>query len=261
MSRAINRVLVATLLACAFTTTTTPAPAADDYWTQQREGWFWYREPPAPTPKPTPKANAEKKRPELSSLEALQARLEELKRIAVMNPTDANMTAYMRLQQTVMRQAETFARRWQQLVWTTPSLDASVQARPTNAAAIDVFDRETQSKQEARVRALAQTHALIFVFRTDCPYCHRFAPILRRFEQTYGLRIYAVSLDGGALPDFPDPRHDPALAARLAPEAVPALYLTEPARRSIQPVGFGLLAFNELLERIATLADAPEPRL
>jgi conjugal transfer pilus assembly protein TraF len=258
MNRAVPLALLAALTAGAPTT----PPAAEDYWTQQREGWFWYREPPAPKPQPTPKKKSDpKKRPELTSLEALQARLEELKRIAVMNPTDANMTAYMRLQQTVMRQAETFARRWQQLVWTTPSLDASVQARPTNAAAIDVFDRETQSKQEAHVRALASTHALIFVFRTDCPYCHRFAPILRRFEQTYGLRIYAVSLDGGGLPDFPEPRHDPALAARLAPEAVPALYLTEPARRSIQPVGFGLLAFNELLERIATLADAPDPRL
>ena len=257
MIRALPLALLAALTASAPTT----APAAENYWTQQREGWFWYREPPAPKPKPSPKKPETPKRPELASLEALQARLDELKRIAVMNPTDANMTAYMRLQQKVMRQAETFARRWQQLVWTTPSLDASVQARPTNAAAIDVFDRETQSKQEARVRALASTHALIFVFRTDCPYCHRFAPILRRFEQTYGLRIYAVSLDGGRLPDFPDPRHDPALAARLAPEAVPALYLTEPARRSIQPVGFGLLAFNELLERIATLADAPDPRL
>ena len=255
MIRAVPLALLAALTAA----TPTTAPAAEDYWAQQREGWFWYHEPPAPKPKPTPNPKSEtKKRPELTSLEALQARLEELKRIAVMNPTDANMTAYMRLQQTVMRQAETFARRWQQLVWTTPSLDASVQARPTNA---DVFDRETQSKQEARIRALASTHALIFVFRTDCPYCHRFAPILRRFEQTYGLRIYAVSLDGGGLPDFSDPRHDPALAARLAPEAVPALYLTEPARRSIQPVGFGLLAFNELLERIATLADAPDPRL
>ena len=68
------------------------------------------------------------------------------------------------------------------------------------------------------------------------------------------MTVLAISLDGATLPDFPDARPDNGLAARLKPSAVPALYLTAPARREIRPVGFGLMSMSDLLERIAALA-------
>ena len=73
----------------------TKAIAADPqdaaYWLRNREGWFWYRDPPASTPRPAP--SAPKPPRELVAFEAMQKRLEDLKRVAVMNPTDANLTA------------------------------------------------------------------------------------------------------------------------------------------------------------------------
>jgi len=97
------------------------------------------------------------------------------------------------------------------------------------------------------------------VFRSDCPFCHRFAPILKRFEQDFGMKVLAVSLDGGILPEYPDARADNGIAARLNASSVPALYLTVPATREIQPVGFGLMSGSDLLERIAALGrDKPE---
>ena len=61
------------------------------YWLRNREGWFWYRDPPASTPRPAP--SAPKPLRELVEFEAMQKRLEDLKRVAVRNPTDANLTA------------------------------------------------------------------------------------------------------------------------------------------------------------------------
>jgi len=226
------------------------------YWLRQQEGWFWYREPPPRKPDAAPKAKAPPR--ELTDFEAMQKRLDELKRIAVMNPTDANLLAYMRYQRLVMNRSEVFAKRWQRLVWTTPELDYGLTGRPTNAMAVGVFDGEARDRQAQAVRGLAATHALVFVFRSDCPYCHRFAPILKRFEQEHGLRVYAVSLDGKGLPEYPDARPDNGIAARLDARSVPALYLTAPARREIRPVGFGLMAETDLLERIAALAARPE---
>ena len=103
----------------------------------------------------------------------MQKELEELKRVAVMNPTDANLLAYMRLQRRIMNQSEVFAERWQRLVWTTPELDYSLSGRPTNAMAINAFDEQTQARQGETVRRLAATHGLVFIFRSDCPYCHQ----------------------------------------------------------------------------------------
>lgn len=229
--------------------------AATTYWRQHREGWFWYRDP-VPPKKPHPPAitRKEKKPKDLADFDALQKRLEDLKRVAVMNPTDANLLAYMRLQRTVMDKSEVFAERWQRLVWSVPDLDYGQSGRPTNAMAINVFDDQQRDRDARTVRALASTHGLIFVFRSDCPFCHRFAPILKRFELEFGFTVIAVSMDGGTLPEYPDARPDNGIATRLQARSVPALYLTQPSRREIRPVGFGLMSDSELLERVATLA-------
>mgnify|MGYP000487923702 FL=1 len=199
-------------------------------------------------------AIAKKKPKDLTDFEALQQRLEDLKRVAVMNPSDTNLLAYMRFQRMVMDKSQVFADRWQRLVWSAPDLDYGLSGRPTNAMAINVFDDQQRDRDAQTVRNLAATHGLIFVFRSDCPFCHRFAPILKRFELDFGMTVLAVSLDGGTLPDYPDARRDNGMAARLNATAVPALYLTAPARREIRPVGFGLMSMSDLLERVAALA-------
>ena len=239
------------------TTGIDPPAVPGTYWLRNREGWFWYRDPPAP-PR-APKATPVPQRPrELVEFDAMQKRLDELKRVAVMNPTDANLLAYMRYQRMVMNKSEVFAQNWQRLVWTTPELDYGVTGRPTNSMAIGVFDEQQRERQAQVVRSLASTHGLLFIFRSDCPYCHRFAPILKRFEQEFGMLVFPVSLDGKGLPEYPGPQPDNGIAARLSASSVPALYLTAPSRRDIRPVGFGVLAFNELIERIAMLAGQRE---
>ncbi len=230
------------------------------YWQQHREGWFWYRDPPPPKTRPAPSEPATQTKPrELADFEAMQQRLETLKRVAVMNPTDDNLMAYMRFQRMVMDRSQVFADRWQRLVWREPSLDYAAEGRPTNTLAIAAFDERQKERDAATVRQLAATHGLVFLFRSDCPFCHRFAPILKRFAQTHGLTVLAVSLDGGTLPEYPDARPDNGIATRLNARAVPALYLTQPSRREFRPVGFGLMSDTDLLERIAALARDADP--
>lgn len=225
------------------------------YWRRNREGWFWYRDPPEAISRPK-EVPAPPDRPrELVDFEAMQKRLEDLKRVAVMNPTDANLLAYMRYQRFVMNKSELFAERWQRLVWTVPELDYGLTGRPTNSMAIGVFDEQQRDRQAQTVRSLAATHGLLFIFRSDCPYCHRFAPILKRFEQEFGMTVFAVSLDGRGLPEYPNAPLDNGIAARLNASVVPALYLTAPAKRDIRPVGFGVMAMTELVERIAAIAQ------
>ena len=234
-------------------------PVLNSYWLRNREGWFWYREPlPPAAQSPLPPA-APKRPAELTDFEAMQKRLDELKRVAVMNPTDANLLAYMRYQRMVMNKSEVFADRWQRLVWAVPELDYGLTGRPTNSMAIAAFDEQREERQAQAVRALSATHGLIFIFRSDCPYCHRFAPILKRFEQEYGMLVFPVSLDGGGLPEYPNPQADNGIAARLNASVVPALYLTAPSKREIRPVGYGVMALSDLIERIAALAqDQPD---
>lgn len=251
--RSISFVLAAA--AAVFGSAAVLAQESDSYWLRKRDGWFWYRDPPPPVAKAPATKAAPERSSELVRFEAMQKRLDDLKRIAVMNPTDQNLVAYMRYQRLVMDKSEVFAERWQRLVWTVPELDYSLSGRPTNAMAVGVFDEQLQERRAERIRALAATHGLLFIFRSDCPYCHRLAPILKRFEQAFGMLVFPVSLDGGGLPEYPRPQPDNGTAARLNASVVPALYLTAPAKREIRPVGFGLMAFSDLVERIASLAE------
>jgi hypothetical protein len=82
---------------------------------------------------------------------------------------------------------------------------------------------------------------LFFLFRSDCPYCQQFAPLLQRFEQKFGLPVFAISLDGGTLPEFPRARVDNGIAATLNVAQVPALFLASPRTNVITPLGYGVL--------------------
>ena len=240
--------------ALATTNVTGDTEASTAYWLRKREGWFWYRDPPAPVAPPKASPPVDAKPRELADFEAMQKHLDELKRVAVMNPTDTNLLAYMRYQRHVMDKSDTFAQRWQRLVWTVPDLDYGLTGRPTNAMAIGAYDEQQRDRQAQTIKNLASTHGLLFIFRSDCPYCHRLAPILKRFEQEFGMTVFAVSLDGQGLPEYPNPQPDNGIATRLNASMVPALYLTAPSRREIQPVGFGVMALTDLVERIAALA-------
>ena len=56
----------------------------------------------------------------------------------------------------------------------------------------------------------------------------------KRFEQEFGFTVLAISMDGRAIPEYPNARPDNGMAARLNDAtAVPALYLTAPATRQI----------------------------
>jgi len=163
----------------------------------------------------------------------------------------------MGYQRFVMDKSALFADKWQRVVWQTPELDYSLTGRPTNGFAIDVYDQQLRDKQSNTLRALARTHGLFFFFRSDCPYCHKFAPVLRRFSEQYGLLVLPVSLDGGVLPDFPNAVTDNGIAASLNVTVVPALFLAVPGSRQMTPIGFGLMAETELVERMHTLTQTP----
>lgn len=227
------------------------------YWRRQAEGWFWYRDPPparAPKPvKPPVAATSATKSPEIVAHEALKARLEQALALAYMNPTETNVRTYLTLQTQAVRRASTFADAWQKVVWTTPEFDFTLE-RPVNATALEVYDREKQAAQMRTAEQLARTHVLFFLFRGDCPYCQQFAPLLKNFEQKFGLPVFAISLDGGTLPEFPRARVDNGIAATLNATQVPALFLASPRTNVITPLGYGVLSETELLERLQVIA-------
>jgi conjugal transfer pilus assembly protein TraF len=243
----------------------------DSYWRDRERGWFWYDDPlpernEGPKSKPAAVSTnsaptASKKPSELVEFAALQKRVEDLRNIAIINPSEQNIRNYLNIQNFVIEKASTFADVAQRVIWATPELDPTVTGRPVNAKALEVFDREQAGARTNTVAQLSQTHALFFFFRSDCPYCHQFAPLLRDFEAKFGLKIVPISVDGGGLPEFRNPRVDNGIARTLEVRQVPALFLAEPSGGKITPIGYGVLSESELLERIYVVTQPDADKL
>jgi conjugal transfer pilus assembly protein TraF len=239
---------------------------ATRYWTESWRGWHFYEDPTIEVQPSAPqKGNPDDhtRAPELVRFERLQKRLEEYRNVAVIDPTEANVRRYMELEAKVVAQASYFADVAQRIAWATPELDMTLQGRPVNARAIEIFDRDQLEARSRTVAALASDHVLFFFFRSDCPYCHALAPTLEAFQARYGIRVVAVSVDGGGLPTFPQYRHDNGISRTLNVTQVPAVFLAQPFSGTIMPIGFGVLSESQLLERISAVvapgADAVLP--
>ncbi|TFI46458.1 redoxin domain-containing protein [Diaphorobacter sp. DS2] len=233
------------------------------YWSDNWRGWHFYEDPlpeererpplpdkVVPSAPPVPPSKA----PELVEFERLQKTLEETRNIAIMRPTEANVRRYMELESQVVARASYFADVAQRVAWATPELDPTLQGRPVNAKALEVFELTQQAGRSRAIADLGKDHVLFFFYRSDCPYCHAFAPTLAAFQARHGIQIVAVSLDGGPMPGFPEARPDNGIATTLKVTQVPAVFLAQPFTGKITPIGFGVLSESQLLERLAIVS-------
>ena len=244
------------------------APAAGGEWRSwcggpgsnagQGLGWHFYcdrrdaKEDAAPPP-------AVSERPASERIAAMRKALEEARAEAILDPTPEKVTAYLRLQQETLQRAAAFSDAFRRTVWATPELDYTLR-RPVGALAKQVWSDGRREARDAALARLGERYGLIYLGHAGCAGCKVFGPLLRAFAKRHGLDVLAVSLTGEALEGWPEAVADNGRAARLglgnAP--VPALVLFDTATERVLPVGFGVMAEDEMAERIFALT-ALEP--
>lgn len=45
--------------------------------------------------------------------------------------------------------------------------------------------------------------AFVLFYRSTCPHCQRFDPVVKQFSSDFGFKVYAYTTDGHSLPSFP----------------------------------------------------------
>ncbi len=225
-------------------------------------GWHFYcdraDEPQrvGPTPAPPPGDTGQ---PATEGIEAMRKALEEARAVAILDPTPANVTDYLRLQQETLQKAAAFSDAFRRSVWATPELDYTLR-RPVGALAKQIWSDERRGARDAALARLGERYGLIYLGHAGCAGCKVFGPLLRAFSLRHGLDVLAVSLTGEALEGWPEAVPDNGRAARfgLGNAPVPALVLFDVQTKKVVPVGFGVLAEDEMAERIFALT-ALEP--
>lgn len=190
----------------------------------------------------------------VEALKKLREEVEQKRALAILKPTPENLKTYIVAQEALMDRASVFSDVWRRVIWANPDLNYQLR-NPSNNAAIQVRDSQRNKREGETLTAIAKDWGLFFIFRSDCPYCHRLAPTLKFLSEQYGITVFPVSLDGGGLPEFPRPARDNGMAGALGVSVVPLVVLGNVKDRRLLPIGSGVLSAQEIVERIYVLTQ------
>ena len=184
----------------------------------------------------------------------MRRELEEARATAILDPTTQNVAAYLRLQQETLQRAAAFSDVFRRTVWATPDVDYTLK-RPVGALAKRLWSDERRQARDRTLASLSERYGLIYLGHAGCAGCRVFGPLLRAFSSRHGLDVLAVSMTGEALEGWPEAVPDNGRAARLglAGVPVPAVVLFDTKTKQVLPVGFGVMAEDQLAERIFVL--------
>ncbi|MCO4091486.1 MAG: conjugal transfer protein TraF [Sphingorhabdus sp.] len=187
---------------------------------------------------------------------AISKQLDELKAKAILEPSEQNVTAYIRFQREQLDRASMFSDVWQRSVWQNPDLDYTLQ-RPVTTLAKRAWTDNRKIEHDMALRGLSQRYGIFYFYAQSCAACETFAPILKSLADRSGFNVVAVSMDGGPNRVFPNYVVDAGQHARmgLASKATPALVLYDTATRRPVPIGTGVLTADEITERIFVLTQ------
>lgn len=265
MSRVIFSAILASI--CCFLTLGAQASTPDGKplnwwddtpWGDPDRGFNWYPDPKEEIKRQEKNKTEQKPKTiyEMTTLDEIKKELDRLKGQAVVNPTEANVLAFLKAQNFVMDKASLFADVSRRVVWANPEVNYAARS-PTVSFARDRAKSRTDAKRDENLKSLAETHGILFFARSDCDFCHDEAPILKAFSLKTGMPVLTVSLDGKPIPLFPDAKPDNGISMLASNgngiQTVPAMFLIDRKTRQMVPLGTGVIASDELAERIRVL--------
>ena len=227
----------------------------DFYCGERKLGQWFYCERPKAKPS-TPQASAQPQQSSTSQLKAITKQLDELKARAILEPSEANVIAYVRYQREQLDRASTFSDTWQRALWQNPDIDYTLQ-RPVSTVGKRAWTDNRAATRDQVLSRLGQRYGMFYFFAQSCAACEVFSPILRSVAESHRITVMAVSTDGGPSRQFPNYVVDSGQRQRMGvPLATPALVLFDTVTRKTVPVGFGVMSADEVMERIFMLTNS-----
>lgn len=239
---------------------TPPSASATDtgdafYCGERRLGYWFYCLRPKPSPPQTtePKSQAPTA---TAALDAITATLRELKARAIIEPTPANVTAYIRFQREQLDRASLFSDVWQRAIWQDPGLDYTLE-RPVGAVAKRQWQDARAAERDSVMAHLGDRYGLFYFFAQTCGACEVMSPIVKAVADRWQLTVRAISTDGGPSRHFPNYTVENGQRPRmgLEPKITPALVLWDSEAGRAIPIGYGVLSADELQDRIFLLTS------
>ncbi len=229
------------------------AEAQDSFYCQERKLGYWFY---CTRPKPPEKTAPTTAPSATNQLDAITATLRELKAKAILEPTPANVTAYIRFQREQLDRASLFSDVWQRAIWQDPELDYTLQ-RPVSTLGKRQWQDSRSAERDAVMAQLSQRYGLFYFFAQSCAACEVMSPIVQVVASRWKITVRAISTDGGPSRHFPSYTVETNQRTRmgLEPRITPAVVLWDALKNQPIPIGYGVMSADELQDRIFLLTS------
>jgi conjugal transfer pilus assembly protein TraF len=236
--------------------------------------WLWYcDEVPEKKPKPAPIVpqkvlpQAEKlkeviiskpRAPEIEAYDKLKKDMDDAIKIATMNPTEANVKRWVELNNEVNDRSSNFTDVGKRVIWQNPSLDYSQRFPTSDIAKTAQRDQLRMKKQQIFSQLAADGWGLFFFFSSDCPYCHKQAPVLQFVKQDTGLPILPITMNGEsfqAADALGNVMVNQGQAAMMGVTIWPSLVLGNVNTKQLVFISSGIQSAEEIENRIYVLTS------
>lgn len=206
---------------------------------------------------PLKKKEATRKPSSIADLKSeVQARLEA----AVMDPTDENIAAYLKMNALLFEKAGRFAERWRDVLIRYPEYDWTAGHPVVNSASTTLL-RERDKARSAKLATLSETWGLVF-FGDAGRLTGLMRPLVDRFAGITGMELIQVAVNGPS-PYLSRAYPDNGMSHRACGgiKKLPALVLMHKDDSDIvhaRLVATGVVDIAELGRRVVRLVEAHE---
>lgn len=152
------------------------------------------------------------------------------------------------------------------LLFWAQSLQANVAAQELNALILKKqTPKSVAQKQPSEINDLSSNYYFAFIYRSSCPHCKKFSPVLKDFADTFHIKVRAFSLDNESLELFDTTPLTAALFQTFYVSGgykptVPALFLVNRHTLEAYAVLFGEATPYQLARRVHELKQHIEEK-
>lgn len=253
--RCISVMLLTVTVALGALNSSTPYFEAD-VWADPARPFLFYGQGKV-SETPLKKKEATRKPSSIADLKSeVQARLEA----AVMDPTDENIAAYLKMNALLFEKAGRFAERWRDVLIRYPEYDWTT-GHPVVNSASTTLSRERDKARSAKLATLSETWGLVF-FGDAGRLTGLMRPLVDRFAGITGMELIQVAVDGPS-PYLSRAYPDTGMSRRACGgiKKLPALVLMHKDDSDIvhaRLVATGVVDIAELGRRVVRLVEAHE---
>ena len=218
----------------------------EDVWKNPDRGFLFYGEK---------KPDEAKDPKEFETVEELKFEAQKRLNVAVMNPTESNLKAYLEINTLMLEKSSQFAQRWKETLWANPGFDHTVVHPNANFAQVALKD-EAKSEKADILKELSNRAGLVILVQSGCSFCSLMAPVIQKLQQETGFNVLAVTIKGGIPQEWPAAKPDNGIVKRLmtlsgsVPTVTPAIFLVDRKGEKAQLIASGALSLEDLKDRL-----------